>query len=66
MDDNPAPGRFLITGSAPAQSDTALWPGTGRFVRVPLFGLTARERRGGIKGPGFLDRLLRDGPEDLI
>ncbi len=63
VDADPSPGRFLITGSAAAESDLGLWPGTGRFVRLPLYGLTPRERRGAVGGPALLDLLVEQGLE---
>lgn len=47
VDDDPRPGRFLLTGSAEADVGTTVgtsrWPSTGRVVRVVLHGLTQRE-----------------------
>lgn len=43
VDDDPRPGRFLLTGSVRADLDTETWPGTGRVVRLPMYGLTVRE-----------------------
>ncbi|MGH9011292.1 MAG: ATP-binding protein, partial [Acidimicrobiia bacterium] len=57
VDDDPRPGRFLLTGSVRAELDTPTWPGTGRVIRVPMFGLTHRELVGRTAGPGFIDRL---------
>ncbi len=37
------PGRFIITGSVRARHQAATWPGTGRFVRVRMYGLTQAE-----------------------
>jgi predicted AAA+ superfamily ATPase len=36
-------GRFLITGSVRARKQAATWPGTGRFIRVRMYGLTQAE-----------------------
>jgi predicted AAA+ superfamily ATPase len=55
VDADPHPGRYLITGSARADLDAQTWPGTGRFVRVPMFGLTVRELEGGLRSGPFLD-----------
>jgi predicted AAA+ superfamily ATPase len=57
VDNDPRPGRFLLTGSVRADLDEQTWPGTGRLVRLPMYGLTVREERGGVTGDGFLDRL---------
>lgn len=57
VDDDPRPGRFLLTGSVHADHDVATWPGTGRVLRVSLFGLTEREIAGQVSRAGFIDRL---------
>lgn len=36
-------GRFVVTGSIRGDIDSATWPGTGRLVRLDMFGLTERE-----------------------
>ena len=61
IDRDPAPGRFIITGSARSQEDGELWPGTGRFVRIPMFGLTTRERERAAEQAGLLDLLVEEG-----
>ena len=43
VDDDPRPGRFLLTGSVEAELTERMWPGTGRVVRLVLHGLTQRE-----------------------
>jgi len=43
VDDDPRPGRFVLTGSADTDLTAGMWPGTGRVVRVVLHGLTQRE-----------------------
>jgi predicted AAA+ superfamily ATPase len=58
IDDAPRPGRFLLTGSVRADLDATTWPGTGRVVRVPMFGMAVRELRGSIEAPSLLDRLV--------
>lgn len=60
VDEDPRPGRFLITGSARADIEAATWPGTGRLVRVAMFGLTEREIAGRSTAPAFFDRLADD------
>jgi len=37
------PGRFIITGSVRAAHQAQTWPGTGRLIRVRMFGLTQAE-----------------------
>ncbi|KLL11133.1 ATP-binding protein [Protofrankia coriariae] len=58
VDDDPRPGRFLLTGSVEADFTTRQWPGTGRVVRLVLHGLTEREITRSIDQPGLLDLLL--------
>lgn len=57
IDDRWSPGRFLLTGSVRARSTNATWPGTGRVVTMPLFGLSMAERERKIGQAPFLDRL---------
>jgi len=58
VDKDNRPGRYLLTGSVRADLDAPTWPGTGRLVRVPLFGLTVAEQFGRRTRP-LLDRLAR-------
>ena len=57
VDDDPAPGRFVIAGSTQADLTAAGWPATGRLIRLPMYGFTegelARQPRA-----DFLDRLV--------
>jgi hypothetical protein len=46
VDDGTGAGRFLLTGSVRADLDAEMWPGTGRLVRVQMYGLTMREMVG--------------------
>jgi len=57
--------RFLLTGSVRADLDVPSWPGTGRVVRVQMYGLTEREMTGRVAGEPFLDRLARGDIEAL-
>jgi hypothetical protein len=57
VDEDPRPGRFLLTGSVHADLRGETWPGTGRVVRLRMEGLTLRERNGQVDGPPFLQRL---------
>ncbi len=61
VDDDPGPGRFLLTGSVRAHLDTATWPGTGRVVRVAMYGMTVGEQLGHVKRTPLLDRLAGGG-----
>lgn len=58
VDVRPDPGRFLITGSVRREFERELWPGTGRLVRVPMYGMTIREQVGALGHAPFLDRVL--------
>lgn len=62
VDDDPRPGRFLLTGSAGADLSAAGWPATGRVIRVPLWGFSQRELAGNVTAPPFLSRLFGGGP----
>ena len=57
VDDDPRPGRFLLTGSVRADLEAATWPGTGRLVRIPMYGMSVREQEGDLRARPFLDRL---------
>src|SRR5580765_7443268 len=46
VDADPRPGRFVITGSVRGDVDSPTWPGTGRLLRVAMYGLTGGEMRG--------------------
>lgn len=59
VDDGPHPGRYLLTGSVRAELEADMWPGTGRLVRLRLFGLTVREMERRADSPTFIDRLAR-------
>jgi predicted AAA+ superfamily ATPase len=59
VDQDPRPGRFILTGSVRADLDAPTWPGTGRLVRVPLFGMTVAELRGRPQTVPLVDRLAR-------
>ena len=58
VDLDPRPGRFVLTGSVRAGLDQRMWPGTGRLVRLPMYGLTEREIVGTVgAGYSMLDAL---------
>lgn len=61
VDEDPHPGRFLLTGSVRADIEAQTWPGTGRVVRVAMLGLTVREIAGDAVEPAVLDRLVAGG-----
>ena len=60
VDSDPRRGRFLITGSARADIDTETWPGTGRLVRLAMFGLSEAEIHGSTGSRLFLERIIAD------
>ena len=57
VDAEPRRGRVLITGSARADLDAETWPGTGRLVRLRMFGLSEREVDRNVGGRLFLNRI---------
>jgi hypothetical protein len=66
VDADPRPGRFLITGSVRGDVDSPTWPGTGRLLRVAMFGLTVGEIRRRLPQVPLLDRLAKHGVEPLM
>ena len=57
VDSDPHPGRFLLTGSVRADLEAETWPGTGRLIRLRMYGLTEREITARPTGPAFLEKL---------
>lgn len=62
LDKDAHPGRFLLTGSVRAELDDQTWPGTGRVVRVPMYGLSAAELLRGPTTTTIFDQLAADEP----
>lgn len=60
VDDDPRPGRFLLTGSVRADLHAQTWPGTGRLVRMSIHSLNEREIAVGTRAPNPID-VLADG-----
>jgi uncharacterized protein len=62
VDSVPTRGRFVVTGSVRGEIDAPTWPGTGRLVRLAMYGLTEREVDGrlnsGGNGGSWLTRVL--------
>jgi predicted AAA+ superfamily ATPase len=58
IDDDPRPGRFLLTGSVRGDLEAQTWPGTGRLVRLAMYGLTVREALGRVVDETFLEKLV--------
>lgn len=57
VDDNDAPGQFIFAGSAADEVGGKSWPATGRFIRVPMWGLVQRELQNGSLEGTFFDRV---------
>lgn len=59
VDNDPRPRRFLLAGSVRADLDSATWPGTGRLVRLAMYGMTIREQVGRIDAQPLIDQIAR-------
>lgn len=57
VDADPRPNRFYVTGSVRAEIENAIWPGTGRLVRIAVHPMTIREQLGRVDGSTVFDRL---------
>ena len=57
VDNDSHPGRFILTGSVRGDLEAPMWPGTGRLVRLTMYGLTQRELHGAVHAADFIDRL---------
>lgn len=57
VDADPRPNRFYLAGSVRAAIDGEVWPGTGRFMRIPMHPMTQREFVGRSRATPFFDRL---------
>ena len=66
VDDDPRPGRFIVTGSVRADLNDETWAGTGRVIRVPVWPLTQREILRRPQGPGLLDQILDAGIDAAV
>ena len=67
VDDDPTPGRYILTGSVNARLEQAMWPGTGRIIRLSMYGMTELEILDAVdsKHQSFLDRLALADPQAL-
>lgn len=65
VDDDPRPGRFVLTGSSQADLTTSGRPATGRIVRLTMYPLVGRERHGEPAAASLVDRILSDGADAL-
>jgi uncharacterized protein len=63
VDDDPRPGRFVLTGSSQADLTASGWPATGRVVRLTMYPLVGRERHGNPTMRSLIDRILDDGAD---
>lgn len=63
VDAEPRPGRFLLTGSISGDVTQRAWPGTGRVIRIPMWGLTMREIGGRTSSPSFLAKATAGTPD---
>lgn len=63
VDAESKPGRFLLAGSVSGEVTQRSWPGTGRVIRVPMWGMTVRELSGRVSGPSFLGKAVAGAPE---
>ena len=63
VDRDSTPGQFLLTGSVRAELRNEMWAGTGRIVRLPMYGLIERELQGRLatSQPAFITRLAAAG-----
>jgi hypothetical protein len=59
-------GQFIVTGSVRGDLDSPTWPGTGRLIRMDLFGLTPAELSRRIPGTAVLDRLAEGDLGQLV
>ena len=59
VDPDPHPGRFILTGSVRADLDVETWPGTGRLVRLAMYGLTIAEQVGKPDSTTLFDRVAQ-------
>ena len=62
VDTDPRRGRFIVTGSVRGDIDAVTWPGTGRLVRLPMYGLTEREIEGRLSGSSWLAGIIAGDP----
>ena len=65
VDDDPSPGRYILTGSVRAELENQVWPGTGRLLQVPMYGMSVREVRGRASLTPFIDRVIDGGPDTV-
>ncbi len=65
VDDDPRPGRFILTGSSRADLQAAGWPATGRVIRVPMSTMTQRELIGNPAATSLVDLMFEDRLDEV-
>jgi hypothetical protein len=65
VEENAAPGRYILTGSVRAELENQVWPGTGRLLQVPMYGMSVREALGHAGRIPFIDRVIDSGPDAI-
>jgi len=65
VDEDPSPGHYILTGSVRAELENRVWPGTGRLLQVPMYGMSVREILGRAAQAPFIDRVLAGGPDAI-
>lgn len=58
VDSNSRPGRFLLTGSVRDDLRSTAWAGTGRVVRLTMYGMTIAEQFDKADSVPLVDRLV--------
>jgi hypothetical protein len=53
--------KLVLTGSVRAELENRVWPGTGRILQVPMYGMSVRERLRRAGAVPFIDRVAADG-----
>lgn len=59
VDSDPQAGRYLLTGSVRGDLRSRTWAGTGRVVRLTMFGMTIAEQLARTNSTPLVDRLVR-------
>ncbi len=59
VDGDSRPGRFVLTGSVSGEIEAASWPGTGRLIRVPMYGMAVRETLGAVRDRPSVAEIVR-------
>ena len=62
VDNDPTPGRFILTGSVEPATYGPTYPLTGRAVNLTMYPMTIAEANGNGHEPGLLERVANDVP----